>query len=93
MSRVIHKVQLTYNQVVKHTVTVSEGAFRVLTVHELDGIPTIWYETLEVTMIPKEITFTIVGTGDEVPDHSEYLGTAFCKGVWHIYQTPPTSKL
>ena len=86
MTRVIHKAQIVDTE---FTVKASVGAFKVLTVHEQDGIPTVWYETLEKPLIPVDVTFMVVPTGGVVPDHSLYIGTAFCKGyVLHIYQHP-----
>ena len=86
MTRVIQRVQITSDSV---TIRTSVGAFKVLTVHEREGIPTIWYETLEKPVIPIDVTFTIVPTGGAVPDHSIYVGTAFCNTTaCHIYQTP-----
>lgn len=86
MTRVVHKTQLT-NMTAK--IMVSAGAFKVLTVHEQHGIPTVWYETLEKDVIPIEVRFEAVPTGGDVPDHSVYVGTAFCNTtVWHIYQIP-----
>lgn len=86
MSRVIHKLPLTETS---QTIKVSVGAFKVLTVHEQNGIPTIWYETLEKPMIPMEVRFITVSTGDAVPENSIYVGTTFSEPhVWHIYQVP-----
>jgi hypothetical protein len=88
MSRVIHKLPLTETS---QTIKVSVGAFKVLTVHEQHGVPTIWYETLEKPMIPVEVRFISVATGDAVPENSVYVGTTFCGAfVWHIYQVPIT---
>ena len=86
MSRVVHKAQLSD---VETTVKVSAGAFKVLTVHEQNGLPTIWYETLEKPIVPIDVKFTLVPTGGDVPDYAAYVGTAFCgPTVWHIYQYP-----
>lgn len=86
MSRVIHKLHLSSAEC---TIKISEGAFKVLTVHEQDGVPTIWYETIDKHVIPTEVRFLTVGTGEHVPENSVYVGTAFCDGfVWHIYQVP-----
>lgn len=86
MTRVVQRVQITSDSV---TIRTSVGAFKVLTVHEREGIPTIWYETLEKPVIPIDVTFTIVPTGGAVPDHSIYIGTAFVGNkASHIYQHP-----
>lgn len=86
MTRVVQRVQITSDSV---TIRTSVGAFKVLTVHERGGIPTIWYETLEKPVIPVDVTFTIVPTGGAVPDHSVYVGTAFIADIAsHIYQHP-----
>lgn len=88
MSRVIHKLTLTE---MSHTIKVSIDAFKVLTVHEQKGMPTIWYETVEKPMIPVEVKFVTVATGGDVPENSVYVGTTFCVPyVWHIYQVPIT---
>lgn len=90
MSRVVHKVQL---RDMETKITVSDGAFKALHVAEQDGVPTIWYETVYDIIVPVEVTFRVVPTGGYIPDHSEYVGTAFCGAlVWHIYQVPITSK-
>lgn len=86
MARVVQRVQITGNSA---TIRTSVGAFKVLTVHEREGIPTIWYETLEKPVIPINVTFTIVPTGGAVPNHSIYVGTAFVDNkASHIYQHP-----
>ena len=86
MTRIVQRVQMTSDSV---TIKASVGAFKVLTVHEREGIPTIWYETLEKPVIPVDVTFTIVPTGGAVPDHSVYVGTAFVDNkASHIYQHP-----
>jgi len=86
MSRVIHKLTLTE---MSQTIKVSVDAFKVLTVHEQNGVPTIWYETVEKPMIPVEVRFVTVATGGDVPENSVYVGTTFCGNyVWHIYQVP-----
>ena len=86
MTRVVQRVQITSDSV---TIRTSVGAFKVLTVHEREGIPTIWYETIEKPIIPVDVTFTIVPTGSAVPDHSIYVGTAFVDNkASHIYQHP-----
>lgn len=86
MARVVQRVQITGNSA---TIRTSVGAFKVLTVHEREGIPTIWYETLEKPVIPIDVTFTIVPTGGVVPDYSIYVGTAFIDNkASHIYQHP-----
>ena len=86
MTRVVHKAQIADVDVV---VKASVGAFKVLTVHEQDGIPTVWYETLEKPVIPVDVKFTIVPTGGTVPDHYVYVGTAFVNNkASHIYQHP-----
>ena len=94
MGRVIRKTRITDTSV---TITASQGAFKVLTVHEQDGIPAIFYETLEKPMIPVDITFTCVLTGADVPDHSVYVGTVHLQSpgpgpvhllTVHIYQSP-----
>lgn len=86
MTRIVQRVQMTSDAV---TIKASVGAFKVLTVHEREGIPTIWYETLEKPLIPVDVTFTIVPTGGAVPDHSIYVGTAFVDNkASHIYQHP-----
>lgn len=90
MKRVIHKIQL---KDVETKILVSDGAFKVVHVSEQDGCPTLWYETIYNLVIPIEVTFRIIGTGDYIPDHSEYVGTAFCGNfVWHVYQVPITTK-
>lgn len=86
MTRIVQRVQMTADNV---TIKASVGAFKVLTVHEREGIPTVWYETLEKPLIPVDVTFTIVPTGGVVPDHSIYVGTAFVDNkASHIYQHP-----
>jgi hypothetical protein len=86
MTRVVQRAQIIGDSI---TIKASVGAFRVLTVHEREGIPTIWYETLEKPLIPVDVTFTIVPTGSAVPDHSVYVGTAFVDNkASHIYQHP-----
>lgn len=86
MTRVVQRAQITGESI---TIKASVGAFSVLTVHEREGIPTIWYETLEKPLIPVNVTFTIVPTGSAVPDHSVYVGTAFVDNkASHIYQHP-----
>lgn len=85
MTRVIHKAVLTETETY---ITVSSGAFRILTVHERHGSPTVWYETLEKPIIPTKVKFTIVPTGGEVPGYSQYAGTTFCDPfVWHVYMS------
>jgi hypothetical protein len=86
MSRVIHKLHL---HSISQKITISAGAFKVLTVHNQNDVPTIWYETLEKPVIPIEVCFKLVGTGDDVPENSVYVDTAFCdEFVWHVYQSP-----
>lgn len=86
MTRVVQRAQIVGDNV---TIKTSAGAFKVLTVHERESIPTVWYETLEKPVIPVEVTFTIVPTGGAVPEHSVYVGTAFINGkASHIYQHP-----
>ncbi len=86
MTRVVQRVQIVGDSA---TIRTSAGAFKVLTVHELHSIPTVWYETLEKPVIPIEVTFTIVPTGGAVPDHAVYVGTALINGkASHIYQHP-----
>jgi hypothetical protein len=86
MTRVVQRAQIIGDSI---TIKASVGAFRVLTVHEREGIPTIWYETLEKPLIPVDVTFTTVPTGSAVPDHSVYVGTAFVDNkASHIYQHP-----
>lgn len=86
MTRVVHKVHINDEEV---SIKTSAGAFKVLTVHEQNGVPTIWYETLEKPVVPVEVKFITVPTGGRVPDHYAYIGTAFCgASVWHVYQYP-----
>lgn len=86
MTRVVQRVQITGDSV---TIRTSAGAFKVLTAHEREGVPTIWYETLEKPVIPVDVTFTVVPTGGAVPDHSIYVGTSFKDNkASHIYQHP-----
>ena len=86
MTRVVQRARICEESV---TIKVSAGAFKVLTVHERNGIPTVWYETLEKPVVPVDVTFTIVPTGGAVPDYSVYVGTAFADGkASHIYQYP-----
>ena len=68
---------------------ISDGAFKVLTVHEQHGNPYVWYETLDKPVIPKMVAFKVVGTGQPIPEHAIYCGTAFHgHSVWHVYQVP-----
>lgn len=86
MTRVVQRAQITTDKI---KIRVSAGAFKVLTVHEREGTPTVWYETLEKPVVPLDVTFTIVPTGGAVPDYSVYVGTAFSDGkASHIYQHP-----
>ena len=86
MTRIVQRAQITDISV---TIKTSAGAFKVLTAHEREGIPTIWYETLEKPVVPVDVTFTAVLTGDPVPNHSVYVGTAFIDNkASHIYQHP-----
>lgn len=88
MTRVVKKVTIENHDSI--TIKASVGAFKVLTVHEYDGDPTIWFETLEKPVIPIDVTFKIIQTGDEVPDHSTYVGTTHTSwgNVLHVYQHP-----
>lgn len=86
MTRIVQRAQITDSNV---TIRTSAGAFKVLTAHEREGIPTVWYETLEKPVIPVDVTFTVVPTGSPVPHHSVYVGTAFIDNkASHIYQHP-----
>lgn len=86
MTRIVQRAQITGDSI---TIKASAGAFKVLTVHEREGIPTVWYETLEKPVIPVDVTFTVVQTGGAVPDHSVYVGTAFIDNkASHVYQHP-----
>ena len=86
MTRVVQRAQITGDSC---TIKTSAGAFKVLTAHERDGIPTVWYETLERPVVPIYVTFTVVPTGGTVPEHSVYVGSAFNDGrASHIYQHP-----
>jgi hypothetical protein len=48
----------------------------------------VWVEIETESKAPKIIKrFTIVGTGQEVPRGSSYVGTAFIDlMVWHVYK-------
>lgn len=89
MSRIIKKLALNE---VSQAIKVSAGAFKVLEVHHQRNVPTIWYETLEQVVVPVEVTFTLVPTGDAVPQGSEHIGTVFLNDtnvVFHVYQYSP----
>jgi hypothetical protein len=47
----------------------------------------LWAE-VETDDDPREYTFLIRGTGHEVPDSADYLGSALTEGghfVWHVF--------
>ena len=85
MSRVIHKIALE-KQVT--TITVPDGSFRVLEVHQQNDIPTIWFERAKDVYIKREVTFLMVPTGGEVPENFSHIGTVFLQNtslVYHVY--------
>lgn len=48
----------------------------------------IWAEVETETSLRKTRTFYIVGTGHEIPDQSQHIGTMVMNDsyVWHIYE-------
>lgn len=82
--RVIHKVQFRQEMT---ALKVPRGSFVPLHVAEQDGVPTLWYEVGKSPVAYKKITIQIVGTGENVPPNSDYLGTSVGEYyVWHLYQ-------
>lgn len=68
-------------------IKVSAGAFKLLHVDEQNGVPTIWYETVEDPIMAKVVKFTYIGTGMQVLDNSVHVGSCKCGSyVWHVYQ-------
>lgn len=64
-----------------------EFGFNVLTVHEDNDVPTIWYEISEEKSVMKTFIFKCVRTGDYAPKNGKYVGTAHCKDHnYHVYQ-------
>ncbi len=64
------------------------GRARILHFGNQKEVPTIWVEVWP-EYCEHSRSFTIVGTGQEVPTDSEYIGSAlFGNGsfVWHLYE-------
>lgn len=83
--KVVHKQRLAGPWL---QIAVPTNAFRALHVHDQGGCPTLWYETLEDTAsVPMSVVSLItVGTGMQVPDGAEYVGTCHVlEMVWHVY--------
>lgn len=49
------------------------------------GVPSLWME-VDTNSVPVPFTIYIVGTGQEVPQGKQYIGS-FVEGpyVWHVY--------
>lgn len=81
---IVYKQQLTEDLT---TIEVSSDSFTILHVDEQDGVPTIWYETVQHPLVKKLVKFFYIGTGQNVPDNSIHVGSCKCGlFVWHVYQ-------
>lgn len=93
MSYVIHKHQLG----VSLTLQLPAGA-KVVHYGNQDNVPTFWVHQPEGEPARYVRTFQTFATGEPIPDHARYIGTAQFPGagykgaglVWHLFEvTPP----
>ena len=63
------------------------GPGNVVLVDTQDGFfPTVWVE-VDTDKDEKAVLFRIFGTGADLPEHGEHVGSAVCgKYVWHVYR-------
>ena len=79
--RTVHKHQMTENRLPIQI----DGAGLFLHFAMQRGVPTLWME-VDPHAEKVERTFTIVGTGHDVPDDAGYCGTTLDGSfVWHLY--------
>lgn len=84
--RVVYKYPLMDN-----VVTMPEGAKIISFARNgrPPHMPCLWAE-VEPANPPVQRTFTVVGTGDPIPDGAKHIGTLHedCM-VWHLYEVTP----
>ena len=89
MNSIIYKYQLEVNECVIELPV----HFKVVCVHEQNGVPTLWIEQNQ-NANKISIRWHVVGTGQEIPSYSTHEGTCFIGSyVWHIYRTHVTVEL
>jgi len=60
---------------------------RIVHVGEQHGYPTMWAEVDTHSCLFCDAPFRVVGTGQEIPDGYEHIGTSQgATFVWHIYR-------
>lgn len=83
--RQVLKKQINLNTM-EAEIVAPEFGFELLTVHEDDDIPTIWYEVSEEVAVTKTFKFQCVRTGEYTPARGRYVGTAHCNSHnYHVY--------
>lgn len=61
--------------------------FKVVHVSSHNGLPTIWYETLDNPIYRKQVTLHLIFDNDQIPDNSTHVGsTVYGNHMVHIYQ-------
>lgn len=62
--------------------------FKVIYVDLYNGLPTIWYETLDDPVYRKQVELRLIFDNENLPDNSIHVGSTLYNGVKmvHIYQ-------
>lgn len=61
--------------------------FKVIHVSTYNGLPTVWYETLENPIHRRQVTLQIVLDDEFIPDNSTYTGSMmYGSQMLHVYQ-------
>ena len=61
--------------------------FKVIHVGSYNGLPTVWYETLESPIHRRQVTLKSILDGEHIPNNSVHVGSVMYGSMMvHIYQ-------
>lgn len=85
-------IQILKHPMTDRSLTVDAGVVRLVGYQEgqVHLFPTLWIERDPEAVIRRTVTYTFYGTGDPIPDHLNFVGSAICGPyVWHVYTDAP----
>jgi len=91
--RVIHRRSFEYSESSVYNLEESlqfdtaVDVFKVIHVGSYNGLPTVWYETLESPIHRRQVILKSALDGEYIPDNSMHVGsTMYGHQMIHVYQ-------
>ena len=92
--RVIHKrsfESVTYNPERILEFDTAVDVFKVIHVDTVEGLPTVWYETLDNPVYRRKVVLQMCFDNERIPDNSTHVGsTVYRDQMVHVYQVMQT---